>query len=225
MVVLSYKLFSAHHLTPYAWDIMVIYFKVIWQEVQSGILLKSGTICRDRLVSGRGIVQFKSEQTTTTPLRSYLWYEPPRDKTNKMACATSEDSDQPGHPPSLVRVFAVRMKKASVLSYPLNAQRRLWSDWADAQADLSVRWAHMSFCWFCHEAAHHDRKTRNTNGVSRVLLTCDIIGVTPRENLSSDIGDQARLQPACSANASYSIKISDIHDAQADLCLCCSHMK
>ena len=34
--------------------------------------------------------------------------EPPRDKTNKMACAPSEDSDQPGHPPSLNRVFAVR---------------------------------------------------------------------------------------------------------------------
>ena len=24
----------------------------------------------------------------------------------------------------------------------------------DAQADLSLRWAHISFCWFCHEAAH-----------------------------------------------------------------------
>ena len=69
-----------------------------------------------------------------------------------MACAPSEDSDQPGHPPSLIRVFAVRMKKTWVLSYPLSAQRRLWSDWADAQADLSLRWAH--FCWFCHEAAH-----------------------------------------------------------------------
>ena len=45
-------------------------------------------------------------------------YEPPHDKTNKMACATSEDSDQPGHPPSLIRVFAVHMKKAWVLSYP-----------------------------------------------------------------------------------------------------------
>ena len=32
-------------------------------------------------------------------------------------------------------VFAVRMKKAQVLSYPLSIQRRLWSDWADAQAD------------------------------------------------------------------------------------------
>ena len=65
----------------------------------------------------------------------------------------SEDSDQPGHPPSLIRVFAVRMKKAWVLSYPLNAQRRLRSAWADAQADLSLRWAHMPFCWFCHVAA------------------------------------------------------------------------
>ena len=30
--------------------------------------------------------------------------ELPRDKTNKMACAPSEDSDQPGHPPSLIRL-------------------------------------------------------------------------------------------------------------------------
>ena len=46
------------------------------------------------------------------------------DKTNKMACAPSEDSDQPGHSPSLIRIFAVRMKKPGVLSYPLSAQRR-----------------------------------------------------------------------------------------------------
>ena len=39
--------------------------------------------------------------------------------------AHSEDSDQPGHP-----------------------QRRLWSDWADAQADLSLRWAHTHFAGF-----------------------------------------------------------------------------
>ena len=52
------------------------------------------------------------------------------------------------HLPSLIRVFAVRMKKALVLSYPLNAQRRLWSDWADAQGDLSLRWAHSHFIGF-----------------------------------------------------------------------------
>ena len=47
--------------------------------------------------------------------------EPHHDKTNKMGCAPSEDSDQPGHPPSLIRVFAVRLKKAWVLSYPISA--------------------------------------------------------------------------------------------------------
>ena len=63
-------------------------------------------------------------------------------------CAPSEDSDQPGHPPSLIRVFAVRMKKPWVLSNPLSAQRRLWSDWADAKADPSHRWAHRHFVGF-----------------------------------------------------------------------------
>ena len=35
-------------------------------------------------------------------------FEPPHTKTNKMTFVPSEDSDQPGHPPSLIRVFAVR---------------------------------------------------------------------------------------------------------------------
>ena len=46
------------------------------------------------------------------------------------------------------RVFAVRMMKARVLSYPLSAKRRLWSDWADAQADLSLRWRTGQFVGF-----------------------------------------------------------------------------
>ena len=67
-------------------------------------------------------------------------------------CAPSEDSDQPGHPPSLITVFAVRMKKAWILTYPLSAQRRLWSDWADAQANL--RWAHVHFVGFVLRRLH-----------------------------------------------------------------------
>ena len=51
-------------------------------------------------------------------------FEPQHNKTNKMTCASSEDSDQHGHPPSLIRAFAVRMKKHWVLSYPLSALRR-----------------------------------------------------------------------------------------------------
>ena len=80
-------------------------------------------------------------------------------------CVPSEDSDQPGHPPSLIRVFAVRMKKAWVLSYSLSAQWRLWSDWVDAKADLSLRWVHTLFVcfvlyWGCKTTLVHDvRKT------------------------------------------------------------------
>ena len=43
-------------------------------------------------------------------------YEPLHDKNNKMICAPIEDSDQPGHLPSLIRVFAVCMKKAQALA-------------------------------------------------------------------------------------------------------------
>ena len=56
-----------------------------------------------------------------------------------MVCAPSKDSDQPGHPPSLIRVFTVRLKIDRILSYSWSArsaQRRLWSDWASA-ADWS----------------------------------------------------------------------------------------
>ena len=51
--------------------------------------------------------------------------EPAHDKTNKMTCAPSEDSDHSGHPPSLIRVFAVCMKKHQIISYPLSAWGRL----------------------------------------------------------------------------------------------------
>ena len=42
----------------------------------------------------------------------------PHDRTDKMTCVNSEDSDQPGHPPSLIRVLAVCMKKHWGLGYP-----------------------------------------------------------------------------------------------------------
>ena len=35
---------------------------------------------------------------------TFVTSEAPHDKSNKMTCAPSEDSDQPGHPPSLIRV-------------------------------------------------------------------------------------------------------------------------
>ena len=58
-------------------------------------------------------------------VRLYPINEPAHNKINKMTCAPTDDSDQPGHQPSLIRVFTVRMKKACLLSYSLSAQQRL----------------------------------------------------------------------------------------------------
>ena len=55
-------------------------------------------------------------------LKVLIIFEPAHDKTYKMAWVPIEDSDQPGHLPSLIWVFAVHMKKAWVLSYRLSTQ-------------------------------------------------------------------------------------------------------
>ena len=73
-----------------------------------------------------------------------IWYEPPREKTNNVVVRPAKTQVSLGIRP-VWSVFAVRMKKAWVLSYLLSAQRRLWADWVDAQVDLSLRWAHSHF--------------------------------------------------------------------------------
>ena len=66
--------------------------------------------------------------------------------------APSEDTDHPGHPPSLIRIFAVRMKKAWVLSYPLSApQRLIWLGGCPGWSESSL--GAQSFCWFCYVVA------------------------------------------------------------------------
>ena len=57
--------------------------------------------------------------------------------------------DQPGHPPSLI---SLRCPHEESLGPQLPNERtvKTWSDWADAQADLCLRWTNMPFCWFCH---------------------------------------------------------------------------
>ena len=73
--------------------------------------------------------------------------EPEHDKNHKMTCAPREDSDQPGHPlPSVCAQWLAKDPRF------LHAESED-SAWADAWADLSLRWAHRSFCWFCHVVA------------------------------------------------------------------------
>ena len=61
--------------------------------------------------------------------------------------APSEDSDQPGHPPSLISVFAVCLMRSQGPKLSSCGQQRL-SNWADVQADLSLHWSHTHFVGF-----------------------------------------------------------------------------
>ena len=95
-------------------------------------------------------------------------YEPPHDKPNKMSCAPNEDSDQPGHPPILIRVFAVPWMGSF-----LHAESEEWSDWADAQADLSSLGAPAIFFWFCHDMAQVlSERTVNIPVLSWAIVVC-----------------------------------------------------
>ena len=89
-----------------------------------------------------------------TLLRNKVLREVYYDKTNKTACAPSEDSDQPGHPPSLIRVFrsALNGKLRTQLFFMWTAKTLIRL--GRCLADLSLFWGHRSFCWFCHAAAH-----------------------------------------------------------------------
>ena len=49
---------------------------------------------------------FKGPEISSQSLQKFV-FEPHHDKTNKVAYMPSEDSDQPTHPPSLIRDFTV----------------------------------------------------------------------------------------------------------------------
>ena len=55
------------------------------------------------------------------------------------------------------------MKKAWVLRYPISVQRRLRSGWADAQAELSLCWAHSHFVDFVMSWLIYFRARRQTH--------------------------------------------------------------
>ena len=68
-------------------------------------------------------------------------------KTNKMTCAPSTDSAQPGHPSSLISLFTV-LFMGSEGSKPSSVSDHTW--WMPRL--ISLRWAHRSFSWFCYSS-------------------------------------------------------------------------
>ena len=122
------------------------------------------------------VVLLVSNHLITVPLYAYNEH----DKNQQNEGAPSEDSYQPGHPPSLIRDFAVCMKKPWVPSYPLSAQQRLirlgrCQGWSESSLG-----AH-SFCWFCHVVAHYLLTFWSVSCRSRGALWCSVAGLLRAE--------------------------------------------
>ena len=108
--------------------------------VGHGLSFKQSTVCRQLFQHNRvnklHIVWTRSPATQRKPdfvsalssghFLRVSTFEPLHDKTNKMTCVPSKDSDQPGHPPSLIRVFAVHSIGSKGPNVSSCTQRRLW---------------------------------------------------------------------------------------------------
>ena len=106
-------------------------------------------------------------------------------KTYK-TCAISEDSDQPAHARSLIRVFADRVCLLQIPGYPKRDKQEALSYWVNVQVDRSLCWSHRSYCRFCRALAQYKkpcndesaqkRKTSASNKYNRVRA--DLLGVS-----------------------------------------------
>ena len=83
---------------------------------------------------GRCLNRFEYLQST---------YGPQREKTYLLTCTSNDDSNQPAHPRSLIRIYVVRMMKLCIFCYPKCVHLRFWSNCANTQADLNPLGAHV----------------------------------------------------------------------------------
>ena len=116
--------------------------------------------------------------TTIATSFSSIWATTWQNQQNE--CAPSEDSDQPGHQPSLIRVFAVRMKKAWVLSCSWSAQRRLirlggCPGWSSSSLSHShfVGFVMSQLTWKSSANPHQSRRNVHWFEVAHSLTTPD----------------------------------------------------
>ena len=70
-----------------------------------------------------------------------------------MSCSTTFTTKGLVHPVNTqISMGCPHEENLGPYSYPMTHSED-WSDWRDAQADMSLHWAHRSFCWFCHASA------------------------------------------------------------------------
>ena len=119
--------------------------QMFWQKViffqvdKKSQIFENAALCqKPTAFQIRGRTNAKSK-AGTLPTAGVNVFEPSHDKTNKMIRlgirpAWSESS--------------LRAQCPAESSHEMSAKWRLWSDWVDAQADLSLRWAISHFVGF-----------------------------------------------------------------------------
>ena len=131
-------------LTCMSIDIHTVY--VDWYCILYVICL---TVCQSRYIKACISIDIYISIDIQYPI-DHIWATSWQNRQNGM-CAQPRLSS--GHLASLIRVFAFRMKKAWVLSYPLNASED--SDQTGRMPRLIWVFAGCTvILWFCHEAAH-----------------------------------------------------------------------
>ena len=93
----------------------------LWVAKDPNLLQADSKDCQIRL--GAQVILFVLSCSSSNRCTAF---EPPHDKTNKMSVRPAKTQISLGIRPVWL-VFAVCMKKVWVLSYPLSAQRRLWT--------------------------------------------------------------------------------------------------
>ena len=79
-------------------------------------------------------------------------------KRTSISYAHNEDSDQTAQLRSLIRVFAVRIKKFCILGYPKSAQS---DQTGNVQGNLNLRWVQMPEGMLSNVTAHIYRRGKN----------------------------------------------------------------
>ena len=80
--------------------------------------------------------------------KNHQWQNQPEHDKNQQTCA-QQRLRSTWASASLVRIFAVRLKKPWAFSYQLSAKAMTLVSLHGCSTDRILRWAHMSFRWFC----------------------------------------------------------------------------
>ena len=163
-----------------------------------------------------------------------------------MTWAPSEDSDQPGHPPSLISLLCTQWSVKDPRYLHADSEYSDKTGWMPRLISVFTG-SHKSFCWFCHAAAqmcywiiyaHILLKLGSQTVTCLKLSYLSHMSLVMRKPVFR-VCDQVRLKPAYAATeARESLQILDVGstgiilskertikaDVQADLVLCCRHM-